>query len=452
MMNTQLLLLGALALSALPAQAGVSAAEAARLKTELTPLGAERAGNKSGSIPAWSGGATTASAADKSGGRRGDPFKDEKPLYTVSAKTMAQHADQLSDGTKALLQKYPDSYRLDVYPTHRTAAAPQWVYDNTLRNATQARLVDGPAGPTPQAAYGGIPFPVPANGAEVMWNHRLRWRGEAFRWDVRQYQVGADGRRVLVNDGAGDNQSPYYFRDQSPEKWNGNILDLRISNAGPPIRAGEALLVRVNANDDKTAAWVYLVGQRRVRKLPNPCCDTPSPQTAGVMTFDELEGFAGQMDRFEWKLLGKKELLVPYNSNRTLQPTRDEDVIGKHHLNPDHVRWELHRVWVVDAKVAAGKRHPSARTLYYVDEDSWHVLLADRWDAQGQLARTVWQIPYVMPDLPAVTTVTFGLHDLLAGTWYANGIFNSKAEQYRAMPRYRDDTFSSEALAGQSLR
>ncbi|MFW7348361.1 MAG: DUF1329 domain-containing protein [Pigmentiphaga sp.] len=426
--------------------------EAAKLKDELTPMGGQRAGNADGSIPAWTGGQTEPVAGFKNGGRRPDPFAADKPLYSVNAQNIERYADKLTDGTKAMLKRYPQSYRIDVYPSRRTAAAPQWVYDNTFKNATSAKLVAGTAGPMVEGAYAGIPFPIPKSGAEVMWNHRMRWRGEAFRWDVNQYQVSADGRRVLVNNGAGDNQIPYYFRSQSADKWNGDLMHVRIVNAGPPIRAGEALLARINANDEKTEAWVYLVGQRRVRKLPNPCCDTPAPQTAGIMTFDEMEGFTGRMDRYEWKLLGKKEMLIPYNSNRTLLPTKDEDVVGANHLSPDHVRWELHRVWEVEATLANGKRHPSARSIFYVDEDSWHVVLADRWDAQGQLARTIWQIPYVMPDVPAVTTVTFGMYDLLAGTWYANGIFNSKSEQYRVMSPYPEGTFSPDALAGQSLR
>jgi hypothetical protein len=157
----------------LPAVAAVSAEEAAKLKGELTPLGAEKAGNKDGSIPAWSGGLTTPIAGDKVGGRRGDPFKDEKPLYSITAKNADQHADRLTDGTKALLKKYPDSYRVDVYKTHRTMAAPQWVYDNTAKNAVAGKIVNG----VPKGVYGGIPFPIPKSGEEVMWNHILRWNG-----------------------------------------------------------------------------------------------------------------------------------------------------------------------------------------------------------------------------------------------------------------------------------
>ncbi len=164
------------------AQAQVSPEEAAKLKTTLTPLGAERAGNKEGTIPAWDGGLTKPAPGFKNGGRRPDLFPNEKPLFSITAKNMDQYADKLTDGTKAMLKKYP-AYRVDVYPTHRTAAAPQWVYDNTFKNATRAKLVNGSAGPEPSGAYGGIPFPIPANGAEAMWNHLLRWRGTVWHMD-----------------------------------------------------------------------------------------------------------------------------------------------------------------------------------------------------------------------------------------------------------------------------
>ena len=132
------LLIGALLASPF-VHAAVSADEVAKLKTDLTPFGAEKAGNKDGSIPAWAGGYTTPIAGDKVGGRRGDPFSGEKPLFSITAKNADQYADKLTDGVKAMLKKYPDSYRLDVYKTQRTAAAPQWVYDNTAKNAVRAQ-------------------------------------------------------------------------------------------------------------------------------------------------------------------------------------------------------------------------------------------------------------------------------------------------------------------------
>ena len=159
-MNAKTTLRGLMLAAALSASLSAMAAtaeEAARLKTDLTPLGAEKVGSKDGTIPAWTGGMTKAIPGDKAGGRRGDPFKDEKPLFSITAKNADQHADKLTDGTKAMLKKYPESFRVDVYKTHRTAAAPQWVYDNTARNAVNGKLVNG----VPKGVYGGIPFPVP---------------------------------------------------------------------------------------------------------------------------------------------------------------------------------------------------------------------------------------------------------------------------------------------------
>ena len=190
-----------------PALAAVTAEEAARLKTTLTPLGAERGANKDGSIPAWDGGMTKAPAGFKAGDARPDPFPGEKPLYSISAKNMAQYESKLSDGVKALMKKYPD-FRIEVYPTHRTAAAPQWVYDNTFKNATRAKLVDNGHGT--EGAYGGTPFPIPKDGYEVFQNHRLAWTGTYIQAPVRVWVVTADGKRAMASGGTQSFRKQFY--------------------------------------------------------------------------------------------------------------------------------------------------------------------------------------------------------------------------------------------------
>ncbi|MDY7540136.1 DUF1329 domain-containing protein [Undibacterium sp. RTI2.1] len=433
----------------LPVMAGVTAEEATKLKTELTPFGAEKAGNKDGSIPAWTGGMTTAIAGDKAGGRRGDPFKDEKPIFSISAKNADQYADKLTDGVKALLKKYPD-YRVDVYPTHRTAAAPQWVYDNTLKNATRGKLV----GDVAADVVGGIPFPIPKNGAEVIWNHMLRWRGTSFQSQVTQYQITADGRPVMTTDGIIDFQIPYYYPEATLESFaiSPEIQLIRLVNVGPPIRAGEAITGRDQLDPAKTQAWVYLTGQRRVRKLPNPCCDTPSPVTAGLMSFDEVQTWSGKLDRFEFKIAGKKEMFVPYNVNKMLQPKADAEVLSKTGVNPSYMRWELHRVWVIDSALRAGQRHPAAKSRYYCDEDTWICVLADRFDSNGQLWKTIWSASFVAPDLPGNVIGSFGFNDLLSGNSYVGDLYNSKSVHYAVKPRYSDSTFTPDAMASESVR
>lgn len=438
----------ALALAGLiPAHAAVTPEEAAKLKTELTPLGAERAGNKDGSIPAWTGGYTTPIPGDKPGGKRGDPFKAEKPLYSVNASNMAQHADKLTEGVKALLRKYPQTYRIDVYPTHRTAAAPQWVYDNTFKNATRAKLEGG----IPSGAYGGIPFPIPKSGVEAMWNHKLLWRGSSWEVDMNQYQITADGKIVLSTSGKIRQTMPYYFEGGSPESFSGNYWTINLVNDGPPIRAGEMIAGREHIDASKSTAYVYLTGQRRVRKLPNACCDTPTPASAGLMSFDEISVFTGKTDLFDWKLVGRKEMLIPYNNNRLLQ-AKDADLIKGQHLNPDHLRWELHRVWVVEATLKPGQRHQAPKGVYYLDEDTWQAVLGDRWDANGQLWKTLWNLNYVMPDFPGTVQQTFGFYDLLSGQGYVSNVLNDKAFHHRPSTRWPDHLFTGDGLAAQGVR
>ena len=440
------LTLVATATAAFTAHAAVGADEAARLKSTLTPLGGEKAGNAAGTIPAWTGGYTTPIPGDKAGGKRGDPFKGEKPLYSVTAANMAEHQDKLSDGVKAMLRKYPNSYRLDVYPTHRTAVAPQWVYDNTLRNATRGKL----EGDIPVGIYGGIPFPIPKSGVEAMWNHKLAWRGAAWEAEFNQYQITADGKVVLATSGTIKQSMPYYYEDGA-DKFGGYYWQVNLVNDGPPIRAGEMIAGREHFDPSKLAAYVYLSGQRRVRKLPNACCDTPTPASAGMMSFDEISVFTGKTDLFDWKLVGRKELLVPYNNNRLLQ-ARDAELVKGQHLNPDHVRWELHRVWVVEAALKPGQRHQAPKGVYYLDEDTWQAVLGDRWDANGQLWKTTWNLNYVMPDFPGTVQQTFGYYDLLSGQAYQSNILNEKSYHHRPVQRVSDTIFTGEGLAAQGVR
>ena len=236
-------LLGGIASLLLVSQlAAVTPEEAAKLKTTLTPLGAERAGNADGTIPAWTGGYTTPIPGYKNGGRRPDPWPNDKPLFSITAKNMDKYADKLTDGTKALFKKYPESYRVDVYQTRRTAVAPQWVYDNTFKNATQAKLVEGPVGPMPKDMEGGIPFPIPKTGIEVMWNHLLRYSGHDYRSEGLGILTAGNGKAVLIQDSIADTEKPLGTKDGTLEKSNGVFQHIVVHNLGPPIREGEAIL------------------------------------------------------------------------------------------------------------------------------------------------------------------------------------------------------------------
>jgi hypothetical protein len=451
-MKLQISMLAALvaALACAPCVAAVSAADAALLKTTLTPMGAEKAGNPAHGIPEWTGGYTTVPAGFKKGSVRPDFFADDKPLYTVDAKNMDAHADVLTDGVKALLKKYPD-FKLAVYPTHRSAAAPQWVYDNTFKNATRAKLSDDGFGV--EGAYGGIPFPIPKNGNEVMWNHRLAWQGESQSGPARAWMSTASGHISLVSAGHQIKYSPYYKKDGNLESFGGFYQLGRYVQSAPASKAGEAILAQESINSDhERGIWQYLVGQRRVRRAPAVAYDTPDSVTSGIGFFDEAFMQFGPFDHHDYTLVGKKEILIPYNNNKAAAATPDA-LIGEHFLNPDLVRWELHRVWEVDAALTSGKRHVVAKRKFYVDEDSWQIILLDGWDADGKLWRTTYTLTLLAPDVPTLNGgVYWGTYDLRTGAYFLNSAANGLSTQVAEDPKLTAEDFSPAALANLGAR
>ena len=426
----------------------VSAEEATQLKTRLTPFGAERAGNADGSIPAWTG--VPVLLPPYKDGRRTDPFADEKPLLQITAANHAQYADKLAESQVAMFRKYPD-YRIDVYRSHRTAWGSPWIYENIQKNAVSAKL--GKGGLSLSGAYGGTPFPIPKSGAEVMWNHMLRWQGESYQAQFNTWFVSS-GKPILASQVQADYEMPYYFKDGKP--WGaqpGFYWMSKQRSLAPAIRAGEGLVGKepIDYASGGAQVWVYLTGQRRVRKVPVACCDAPTPASAGVLRFDDTYVFNGTLERYNWKLAGKKELYIPYNSNRSLLPAKDADMMKANFLNPDHVRWELHRVWVVEAALATGARHVSPKRRFYCDEDTWNCVLGDAWDARGQLVNAAWMLTYVTPEV-GVIRGAFGGYDLVSGNYAAGTLMNEQPYQYRITPRRSDTHFTSESVAAEGVR
>jgi len=429
------------------AVAAVSADEAAKLKSSLTPLGAEKAGNKDGTIPSWEGGLTQGGGA-KVGDIPVNPYPGDKPLLQVNAKNMAQYAGKLSEGTQALMKKFPDSFRIDVYPTRRSASAPAHVYDHTFKNATRCKTKE--AGLSVEGCFGGIPFPIPKDGFEVMWNYLLRVEPESVTYGFRNMVVSSDGARALATRNDIYWQYPYYYKDGSPESWSGEYFLERFNATEPPFKAGESLVIRdsVDAKNPRQA-WQYLVGQRRVRRAPTVGYDTPDFVASGANYFDEVQGFLGGIDRYSWKLIGKQEMYIPYNDNG-LVTAKISDAFATNHLNPDKMRWELHRVWVVEATVAAGKRHAVPKRRFYFDEDSWVLTLMDGYDAEGKLWRTTQVLPFVVPAVPAVQMKPVVVFNLQAGTMSAVQAINE--ETYKVVARKPESFYTGDAVAADAAR
>lgn len=407
------------------ALAQVSADQAARLGRDLTPLGAERAGNADGTIPEWTGGITTPPAGFRVGMFHPDPFAADRPRLQITPANFRQHADKLTEGQKAMFERY-SSFRMDVYPTRRSASAPQRNYEFTARNATRCRLVSNGEGVENCAE--GIPFPIPSNGHEVIWNHKLSYKGTAISRFANQAAVTPSGSYSLVR--IKEELLGLYYRPGSTTETINNILVYFFQEVlGPPRLAGQVLLVHETLNSAQAPrqAWVYNPGQRRVRLAPNVAYDNPGTASDGLRTNDMTDMFNGAMDRFDWNLVGKKEIYVPYNSYKAhSDQVKVADLIRPGHLNPDHLRYELHRVWVVDATLKAGARHINARRTFYVDEDSWRILIIDHYDGQGQMWRYSEAHTVNHYEMPAIFPTIEVHHDLKSGRYIAGLLDNEE--------------------------
>ena len=403
-------------------------------KTTLTPVGAERAANAAGTIPAWTGGMTSVPEGvnwDPSEGFPPDFWADESALYTVDSSNMAKYVSLLSEGVQTLIQK--QGFSLKVYPTHRTAAAPQWVYDNVLANSTRAQLdpAGGRLGFT--GAYGGIPFPIPdvsnplSGGAQVVWNHITRWIGSSQSVGYTAWAV-TGGQGQLANKSTGLIYSPYYQQTGSLESYNGFVFWEFLNFIGPANEIGEQILSYNSTNTLTTpnVAWELLPGQGRVRKAPELTYDTPDSNTNDIGNYDEFFGFYGALDKYDWKLIGKQEMLIPYNNNKlAFQPV--EAAHGPKFLDPDAVRWELHRVWVVDATLHPGERNVLAHRRFYIDEDTWTLAVGDCWDANGNLYHLEMTFNSAFPNVPCLLLTNNATYNLqtgdyctFAGPWQGN--------------------------------
>jgi hypothetical protein len=345
-----------------------------------TPFGAEIAGNKDGTIPAYTGGITQIPSGFKAdSGKWIDPFPGEKPTLQITAQNYEQYADKLSASAIELFKRYP-TYRMDIYPTHRSASYPDWYLENSNKNAQTAKLEKN--GLFLSGAFGGKPFPVPKNGQEALWDWELRYVGTAQRNNVKTWLVDSSGTPILAAQFKSSLYYPYFDTKKEDEfrKKGGLSIWYQVFNdyAAPARLIGDTTLFWyfMDTADHDQQSWEYNPGQRRVRVAPDLAYDTPNPGYSGAITMDDIQLFYGRIDRWDAKLVGKKEMYIPYNDYKQQYETPASKILTPHFVNPDNVRWELHRVWVVELKL---------KPLYF-DEDGGGGMM-DAYDQSGKLYR-----------------------------------------------------------------
>ncbi|MDX9664428.1 DUF1329 domain-containing protein [Pseudomonas sp. P5_152] len=433
------------------AMAAVSPEEAARLGTTLTPLGAEKAGNANGSIPAWTGGLPKNAGAIDSAGFLADPFANERVLFTITGQNVEQYHDRLSPGQVAMFKRYPD-YTMNVYPTHRSANVPPAIVEAARKNALNTRLVAGGNGL--ENFTKAFPFPIPKSGLEVIWNHIARYRGDSMKRQMVQIVPDVRGAGTPVTF---DHQ--YVLReslaDYDPAK-SSNVLFYNKQTITAPARlAGNVELVHETLDQVKEPrqAWLYNAGQRRVRRAPQVAYDGPAGSTDGQRVVDNYDMFNGAPDRYDWQLVGKQELFIPYNSYKLDSPKlKYADITKAGHIDQGLARYELHRVWHVVATLKPGQRHVYAKRDFYIDEDSWQAAVIDHYDGRNTLWRVAeaHQQSYYNHQVPFYTAET--LNDMISGRYLVLGLKNEEKRNYQFDVKALEGEFTPNALRQSGVR
>ncbi|HEX4872480.1 MAG TPA: DUF1329 domain-containing protein, partial [Nevskiaceae bacterium] len=365
--------------SALPlsAQAAVSAAEAAKLGKELTAVGAIRAANAEGTIPEWTGRKNFTAEqqaytpADLERLRKEEPQRLEqtleeqagaaavKVIAEITKANMGQYAAKLTDGHKALFNQYPN-YKMKIYPSIRSGFFSDEIEKATIANATSASLEGTDS---VKNAKLGFPFPIPKSGAEVLWNHKLKYKSDAARRFNNQAIVKPNGDYVVTK----LTEDVKFLYANVAKPGDGKLLAYYMSEViSPPRAAGQITLVHETADQSSggRSAWIFQPSLNRVNRAPDVGYDNPAVGTDNEQFNDQIDVFNGALDRYNWKLIGKKEMYIPYNSYKINSPlVKYKDILTPRHINQDLARYELHRVWVVEATLKPGLRHNFAKRV-----------------------------------------------------------------------------------------
>lgn len=455
MLKKQLLLssLIALSLSSGFVIAKVSETEANKLGAELTPLGGIKAANADGSIPSWDGGITKAPAGYKPGDFHPDPYPDDKVLFEITSANYKEYADLLSAGQKKLFETYPTTFKMPVYPSRRSASSPQFVYDETKINALKAELIEGGNG-VKNAAIG-IPFPIPQSGIEAIWNHILRYRGEKVHRFGGQAAPTASGDYNII----GFDElllQKYSAKDATREKLlEENVISKFMQEVTSPARlAGTVLLVHETMDQirEPRKAWTYNTGQRKVLAAPNIAYDAPGTAADGLRTTDDFDMFNGAPDRYNWELKGRKEMYVAYNNYKLHSDNlKYADILKPGHINPDYTRFEKHRVWVVEANLKPEFRHIYQKRVFFIDEDSWQIQVADMYDNRNELYRVAVAHGVNYYEVPTQWSTLDVYYDLNSRRYLALGLDNEES-MYQFDVSLDDGDFTPQALRRKGKR
>ncbi len=445
------LLAASVAMVATSTFAKVSPEQVNRMGTDITPLGAQTIGNADGTIPSWTGGITEPPAGYEQGKNHIDPFSDDKILLTITNENVGTYKKNLTEGQLALLKQYAPGFKMNVYPSRRSASYPDWIYTKLKENALNAELLENGNGVRGTIATS--PFPIPTLGIEVIWNHILRFRGEQAEFRAAFVTPTKEGSYTPIL-----TEYAYYFAYSQPgatlEDIDNKIFYLRTKVLAPSKLAGTLNLIHETLDQVRSPrkAWRYESGTRRLRRTPNLAYSEDFPNSSGLRTIDQTDMYNGAPNQYEWELKGKREVYTPYNSYKLhSDKLKIENIIRPKHINQDLARYELHRVWVVEGNLRDGIEHKYQKRRLYFDEDSWQIVLSEEYDSKNTLWRVSEAHTINYYDVPVLWTTFDVTYDLKDERYFADGLDNEEGT-INFHPNLNANDFSPSAARRETKR
>ena len=353
-----------------------------------------------------------------------NPFIDDEIQLEINISNYKNYLAYLTEGQIAMFQAYPETFVMHIYPSRRSCAVPNEVYD--LSKSGNANMIADGEGV--DGVVGSIPFPDASEPLHHVWNHILRYRGVDIVGGAPYYVVNPDGS---MTQGAGEAIAKNCWNPFVKESYCEGLQGMLMQKVTHPPRLADASLLVIeslNALDSPRKAWVYDPGTRRVRRAPNIAYDYLGSASQGLSTADSFDGFNGAKDRYNWTNVGTELKFMPYNVYDFYNADRKE-VLTNFHVNQKYMRYELVKVNIVRADIKSDKRHIYPHRVMYFDADSYGMISEEVYDGKKEIMN-YRELPLMnFYDEPACLAVHSATYNFATRRYLLNNVRSSEIDK-----------------------
>ena len=353
-----------------------------------------------------------------------NPFIDDEIQLEINISNYENYLAYLTEGQIAMFQTYPETFVMHIYPSRRSCAVPNEVYD--LSKSGNANMIADGEGV--DGVVGSIPFPDASEPLHHVWNHILRYRGVDIVGGAPYYVVNPDGS---MTQGAGEAIAKNCWNPFVKESYCEGLQGMLMQKVTHPPRLADASLLVIeslNALDSPRKAWVYDPGTRRVRRAPNIAYDYLGSASQGLSTADSFDGFNGAKDRYNWTNVGTELKFMPYNVYDFYNADRKE-ILTNFHVNQKYMRYELVKVNIVRADIKSDKRHIYPHRVMYFDADSYGMISEEVYDGKKEIMN-YRELPLMnFYDEPACLAVHSATYNFATRRYLLNNVRSSEIDK-----------------------